>query len=111
MEPFHSENGLCLDLCAGLSFSLLSDDFAREMFGQFVFPDIRKVIADFQFPIPDDDTMTSVVDLELDRMVTTKNKSAFVVLRERLSPSFLKMEREWSRRPSSPRQCLSGSPP
>lgn len=97
IEPYHSVNGESLDLCSGLSFSLLSDDFTREVFGRFVFPDIRKVVADFEFPIPDDDTMTSVVDLELDRSVTTKNKSAMVVLRERLAPSHANMVQECKR--------------
>lgn len=91
VEPYHSVNGESLDLCRGLTFQILSVDFAREVFGRFIFPDIRKVVADFEFPIPDDDTMTSVVDLELDRSVTTKNKSAMVVLRERLAPSHAKM--------------------
>jgi hypothetical protein len=97
IEPYHSVHGECLDLCRGLSFSLLSDDFTRDVFGRFVFPDIRKLVTDFEFPIPDDDTMTSVVDLELDRRVTIKNKSAFLVLRERLNPSHAKMEEDCKR--------------
>ena len=80
-------HGDCLDLCSGLTFTVISDDFQREHFPQFVFPDIRRVTTDFEIPIPDDDTMSSVVRLELDRSVPVKGKSSFEVAKERLELS------------------------
>ena len=84
VDPFHPIHGECVDLCKGLTFSILSDDFAREHFCRFAFPDIRRVTTDFEMPIPDDDTMTSVTKIQLDRSVPIKGKSSFDVARERL---------------------------
>jgi hypothetical protein len=85
-------HGPCIDLCKGLSFGVLSDNFVRVKFGLLGFPDIRKKTADYNVPVPDDDTMTAVVSIPLDMSVQTKGVSAFYATRERLAPSRYDME-------------------
>jgi hypothetical protein len=49
-------HGDCIDLCKGLSFTLLTEDFRRSHFGCLAFPDIRRRRDNFRMPVPDDET-------------------------------------------------------
>ena len=80
-------HGHCIDLCKGLSFSLLSEDFRRTYFCELAFPDIRQQQDNYHMPVPDDDTMTSVVDIGLDMSVQSFRVSAFHTTMLRLKPS------------------------
>ena len=80
-------HGPCIDLCKGLSFGVLTEDFKRGHFGLLAFPDIRKTDEDYNLPIPDDDTMTAVVDIDMDMSVQAEGVSAFLATRQRLAPS------------------------
>jgi len=84
-------HGQCIDLCKGLSFSLLTEDFRRNHFGDLAFPDIRRRTEDYFMPVPDDDTNSAVVDIDLDMSVSTYRVSSFTTAKLRLAPSLLRM--------------------
>jgi len=84
-------HGHCIDLCKGLSFSLLTEDFRCTHFSELAFPDIRRRKENYSMPVPDDDTNSAVLGIPLDMSVSSYRVSAFVTARDRLKPSMYKM--------------------
>jgi hypothetical protein len=90
-DPIH---GTCLDVCATLSFSILSDDFSAEFFPYFGFPDIRSSESTFLVPLPEDASLSALCNLNIDRTVSVKNKASFQILRDRLRPALISLNQE-----------------
>ena len=85
-DPIH---GTCFDVCACISFSILSDDFSQENFTWFAFPDILQMESTFLVPLPEDACLSSRTNLEIDRTVNCTGKSAFTIFKERLRPAVI----------------------
>ena len=85
-DPIH---GTVFDVCACMSFSILSDDFSQENFTWFAFPDILQLESTFLVPLPEDACLSSRTNLEIDRTVNCTGKSAFTIFKERLRPAVI----------------------